>query len=313
MTIMRIESVIYGVEDLAASTRFFNDVGIEQVQSDATHTLFRTPVNQQLELRKLDDPLLPRAVYSGSGVREIIWGVDNERGLAEIRNELAKDRALIIDADGTTHTLDMTGYGIGFRVTNPIMPTDSVRDYNTPSRMNRINKRLNTHGRARPLQMIHIAMDIPDQDHQAANNFYTERLKFKVTDDVLPVGKFMQCEGNMQHHNLLLCHRTNDRSTNHLAFEVSDFDEVIEGGNFMTEQGWKESRRLGRHTAGSNVFRFFHSPAGGRIEIAHDMDRMDKNWKTQVWEKAPPHHLWMVKFPGDVERSHVPAETGVTE
>ncbi len=302
MTILRIESVIYGVDDLLTGARFFNDVGIEKVSTDEHLVRFRTPANQFLELRRLDDPALPRAVYAGPGVRKIIWGVDNERGLEEIRRELVKDREVTRDASGTLHAHDMTGYGIGFKVAEPGALDDGVRDFNTPSRMNRINRRLGTYGRARPLQMIHIAMDIPDKDHQAANDFYTERLKFKVTDDVLPVGKFMQCEGNMQHHNLLLCHRTNDCSTNHLAFEVRDFDEVIEGGNFMTEQGWKESRRLGRHTAGSNVFRFFHSPCGGRIEIAHDMDRMDRNWKTQVWEKAPPHHLWMVKFPGDVER-----------
>ena len=63
--------------------------------------------------------------------------------------------------------------------------------------------------------------------------------------------------------------------------EVWDHDEVIEGGNYMTEQGWKEARRLGRHTIGSNVFRFFEAPCGGRIELAADMDRVDKSFKTR--------------------------------
>jgi hypothetical protein len=46
----------------------------------------------------------------------------------------------------------------------------------------------------------------------------------------------------------------------------------------------------------------FHAPCGGRIEYAHDMDRMTKDFKTRVYEQTPPHHLWMVRFPGDAER-----------
>jgi len=146
------------------------------------------------------------------------------------------------------------------------------------------------------------SLDAPKASHEAANEFYLRRLRFRAIDDSRPVGIFMQCEGDLMHHNLLFVHRSDRTGTNHMAIEVRDFDEVVEAGNYMTERGWKESRRLGRHTLGSNVFRFFHSPCGGRIEFAHDMDRMDSNWKTRVWEKAPPHHLWMVKFPGDTEQ-----------
>lgn len=46
----------------------------------------------------------------------------------------------------------------------------------------------------------------------------------------------------------------------------------------------------------------FHSPCGGRIEFAFDMDRMDKTFVPRLWEKTPQHHLWMLKFPGDTER-----------
>ena len=42
---------------------------------------------------------------------------------------------------------------------------------------------------------------------------------------------------------------------------------------------------------------------GGRIEFAFDMDRMDKSFVPRVWDKTPPHHLWMLKFPGDAGQS----------
>ncbi len=302
MAILRIESIVYGVDDVESCTRFFADAGFEKLQASPGGALFRTPVNQHVELRRLDDPSLPPPTEAGSGIREIVWGVDTPEGLEAIRRELSQDREVTVGTDGVLHSRDMTGFGIAFRLADVLPAPESVRDYNSPTHFNRINRPLSVHGRPQPVRLLHVSMDIPKEGHDAANDFYLQRLRFKAVDDSRPVGIFMQCEGDTLHHNLLLVHRTDRASTNHIAIEVRDFDEVIEAGNFMTEQGWKESRRLGRHTLGSNVFRFIQAPCGGRIEFAHDMDRMDKSWKTRVWEKAPPHHMWMVKFPGDAGR-----------
>jgi hypothetical protein len=302
MSIIRIEKVIYGTDDLAAGARFYSDVGLETAYQKADEIVFRTPANQFVVLRRLDDPRLPSSPETESGIREVIWGVDKESTLEVIRRELAKDRPVQVDPEGTLHTHDLTGYGIGFTVANPSPVNVSRRKYNSPGKVERYSEDVQAYGRARPLRMIHVSMDIPKEGHEAANNFYIERLKFKPIDTPLPMGVFMQCEGDVEHHNLLLCHRPDRIATNHVAFEVRDFDEVVEGGNFLTDQGWKESRRLGRHTLGSNVFRMFHAPCGGRIEYAHDMDKMTKDFEPRVYEKTPPHHLWMLKFPGDPGR-----------
>jgi catechol 2,3-dioxygenase-like lactoylglutathione lyase family enzyme len=302
MAIVRIEGLVYGVEDMLACTRFNTDAGFECVRADAGGALFRTPVNQWIELRSAADPALPAAAGASAGLREIIWGVDSASGLAAIHRELSKDRAVTVDAQGTLHTHDETGYGIAFRVAEIAPPPPSVRAFNSPSYTGRLNERLSAIGHPQPIRIIHVALDVPDAGHDAANDFYLKRLGFKAIDDSRTVGIFMQCEGDLIHHNLLLVHRSDRKGINHICLEMLEFDAVMEAGNFMTEHGWKESRRLGRHTLGSNLFRFYHSPCGGRIEFAFDMDRMDKSWQTRVWEKAPPHHLWLVKFPGDAER-----------
>jgi len=304
LAILRIESVRYAVDDMETSARFFSDVGLEPVRNEPDAATFRTPVNQFIELRKSDDTALPPAVGEAVGIREIIWGVDDEESLEAIHRELSKDRSVSVDAEGVLHSQDLTGYGIAFKLAVVMPLTEREHRRNTPTRIGRLNQVLPNYGRAHPVRIMHIAMDVPDPGHDEATNFYLDRLGFKAMDRILPMGTFMQCEGNLEHHNLLLCHRTNRASTNHMSLEVWDHDEVIEGGNYMTEQGWKEARRLGRHTIGSNVFRFFHSPCGGRIEFASDMDRMDKSFKTRVWEKSPPHHLWILKFPGDAPDRH---------
>jgi hypothetical protein len=304
MAILRIEGVRYGVEHLPTCTRFFTDVGLEPAVAEPAVSTFRTPVGQTVELRHLDDPALPPAVGEVTGIREMIWGVSDQAGLDAIRQELARDRPVSVDADGTVHSRDLTGYGIAFRIADirPLAEREHAR--NTPTRIGRLNDMTTVYGRAHPVRLVHIAMDVPAEGHEAATDFYLNRLGFKAVDRIVPMGTFMQCEGDLQHHNLLLCHRTNRASTNHLCMEVWDHDEVIEGGNYLTEQNWKEARRLGRHTIGSNVFRFFQAPCGGRIELAADMDRIDKSFKTRVWEKSPPHHLWLLKFPGDAPGQH---------
>jgi hypothetical protein len=118
------------------------------------------------------------------------------------------------------------------------------------------------------------------------------------------MGVFMQCEGDDDQHNFLLCHRPDRVSTNHVSYEVPGFDDVIEGGNHMLEKGWREARRLGRHTVGSNVFRFIHTPSGGRVEYAADMDRADAGYGTRVHETAPPHHIWTLRTNRDEEEQH---------
>jgi catechol 2,3-dioxygenase-like lactoylglutathione lyase family enzyme len=296
MTITRIEAVTFGVLDLDACIRFFGDLGLEEVEAGATGATFRTPENQMVHLRLADDPGLPAPAAAAPTIREVVWGVDTRDAVAALAAELAKDRAVTADADGTLHALDNTGFGIGFAVSAPhTAETGSPRRYNVLRTDNRWNEPVTAYQRPQPIRLLHVTLDIPKQGREEAIDFYLSRLRFRPVDRVLDTGTFMQCEGDVEHHNLFLCFRPDQAGFNHVALEVRDFDEVMEGGNYMIERGWKESRVVGRHTLGSNIYRFVHCPAGGRVELAADMDRMNKSFETRVWEKNPGHHVWSLK------------------
>ena len=67
--------------------------------------------------------------------------------------------------------------------------------------------------------------------------------------------------------------------------------------------GVSRAFRIGRHTVGSNVFRFLHAPCGGRVEYAADMSRVDDSYETpRVHEETPPHHVWILK--GNEKEAH---------
>ena len=295
MTILRIERVVYAVDDVPTCARFFEDFGLLAGPKSDDRSELRTRTNQVVQLRRADDPGLPAPLESGPGLREVVWGVDQQRSLDLLIEDLRRDRTVTVDEDGVAHTLDETGFGLGLAVAAPEQSEPTASATNSYGNVQRWNESLAAPDDIRPLRICHVALNIPKAGREKAVDFYLERLNFRATDRVLEMGTFMQCEGDDDQHNLLLCHRPDRAGTNHTSYEVRNFDEVIVGGNQMLERGWHEARRLGRHTVGSNVFRFFHAPCGGRVEYAADMDRVDASRPTQVHETTPPHHLWTLR------------------
>ncbi|MDL5353054.1 VOC family protein [Microbacterium sp. zg-YB36] len=295
MSIERIESVTYGVDDLDECTRFFIDFGLALREQTPTRAVLTTQVGQTVVLRPLEDPELPAAVESGPGIREVVWGVDSQESLDVLVAGLRSDRAVHVDPDGVAHTYDETGFGVGLAVTRPEHVGYDPRKYNSSGRIERWNSSHGAIPQVRPIRICHVALNIPKEGRREAADFYLSRLNFRATDIVEPMGVFMQIEGDDDQHNFLLCHRPDRAGTNHTSYEVSGFDDVIEGGNHMIQKGWREARRLGRHTVGSNVFRFIHNPAGGRVEYAADMDRVDDSYGPNVHAETPPHHIWVLE------------------
>jgi len=302
MGIQRIESVIYSVDDLATCVRFFTDLGLTLIEQEDERAVFETLIGQTVQLRAggATEGLPASVEASNNTIREVVWGADSEAELAGFVAALGADREVTRDAGGVWHTGDETGFGVGLTVAGPAK-IDSVerRVANVTGHVNRWNQALSSVGAVRPLRMCHVALNIPKAGRDEAVAFYVDRLGFIPTDIVKPMGVFMRVPGDADQHNFLLCHRPDRAGVNHVSFEVPGFDDVIEGGNAMIEKGWQEARRLGRHTVGSNVFRFVHSPSGGRVELAADMDRVDDTYGPNVHETAPPHHIWTLRTSRD--------------
>ncbi|MFG1664036.1 VOC family protein [Streptomyces sp. Y7] len=301
MGIQRIESVTYAIDDLDACVRFFGDFGLFLLERTDEHAVFETLTGQTLHLDTRPDPLLPPPVEKGPTLREVVWGVDTPQEVERLAAEAGRDREVRLSADGVHHTVDRTGFGVGLTLARPKPTALTRRPANAPGDVKRWNTPVRAITRVRPLRMCHVALNIPAQGKDEAVAFYTRRLGFRPTDVVEPMGVFMQAPGDDDQHTMLLCHRPDKAGVNHIAYEVPGFDDVVEGGNHMIEQGWREARRLGRHTLGSNVFRFLHAPCGGRVEYAADMDRVDDSYETRVHETAPPHHIWALRTNRDQE------------
>ncbi|MFI6339324.1 VOC family protein [Streptomyces sp. NPDC050535] len=305
MGIQRIESVTYSIGDLAECVRFFDDFGLFQVERTDEYAVFETLTGQTLHLDTDPGPLLPPAVEGGPTLREVVWGLDTPAELERLVASVGRERTVREDAAGVFHTVDETGFGVGLTLARPKSAPVTPRPANALGSVNRWNTALESITRVRPLRMCHVALNIPKDGREEAVGFYVDLLGFRPTDVVEPMGVFMQAPGDEDQHTMLLCHRPDKAGVNHIAYEVPGFDDVIEGGNHMIDQGWREARKLGRHTVGSNVFRFVHAPCGGRVEYAADMDRVDDTYETRVHETTPPHHIWALRTNRDQQDNPV--------
>jgi len=295
MPITRVESLVYGVADIAAGVRYYRDWGLDLVEQGTRGAVFATPAGQTIRILPHDDRALPAAPDGdGSTLRHAVWGVDSADDLEALAGALADDREVVRDADGSLRTVDECGFSIGLAVSRP-QPVDVAPPLvNLNQNEQRLNAFVEGIEQARPLRLGHIVYFVPKQGAERQSEFYLDRLGFRLSDRTLGRGDFMRCAGSRDHHNLFLLQRDGAAAFNHAAFEVRNFDEIMMGGSFMKQQGWVPDTTPGRHILGSNLYWYFRNPCGGNTEYFADMDCMDDDWQPRIWENAPGFSLWSI-------------------
>ncbi len=288
MHVTTLDAVTYGVDDLSTAKSFWNDFGLTLLAEDARQLLFASEDQSTVEVRLRDDPSLPEPAESGPGVRESIFGVASEADLAAIEAELSKDRPVTRDSEGTVHTIDPLGFGVGFRVSRCRRVTAPDPQFNMPGRVGRLNGRGKFYKSACPLEMTHVVYMVTDTE--AELDFYVRRLGFKVSDSYPGLAYFLRGGDSTNHHNLFLLNpggKGEKLGFHHLAFEVSNIHEMFGGGLNMTRKGWKTMLGPGRHPISSCYFWYFMNPGGGGAEYDFDSDILDENWVPGEFDQTP--------------------------
>jgi catechol 2,3-dioxygenase-like lactoylglutathione lyase family enzyme len=279
MRIATVDSVTYGVSDLGEAKRFWNDFGLSLIEESADRLLFNSVDLSTVEVRHASDPTLPPAIETSPGVRETTFGVQAQADLDAIAAELAKDRDVRTDDDGTIHARDPLGIGIAFRVSQCRKVTAPDPQFNMPGRVGRLNARAKFYKSAQPMEMTHVVYMVPDTHVQIA--FYVDRLGFRISDSYPGRGYFLRGGGSDNHHNLFLLNpegKGEKLGFHHVAFEVSNIHELFGGGLNMTRKGWKTMLGPGRHPISSCYFWYFLNPCGGGAEYDFDSDIVNDDW-----------------------------------
>ncbi|HET7766386.1 MAG TPA: VOC family protein [Burkholderiales bacterium] len=285
-SITGIDAAVFGVVDLRVAGRFLDDWGLGRLRSGRSGADFACADRSEVSVRPLDSPRLPPAVEAGPTLREIVWGVGGRRALDAIGRNLARDRTVSEDPDGTVHSTDDTGLAIGFRVTRRRPLKARPAAFNAPGCAVRVNRGAPYYERALPQEISHVVLGVPDI--RAVERFYCKRLGFRVSDRYVGRAVFLRASPAGNHHHLFVLNSA-DRKVhfNHIAFKVRDIHEVIGGGQALAARGWETHAGPGRHYPSSACFWYFKSPLGGAAEYAADEDMVTARWRPRRFVMSP--------------------------
>src|SRR5690606_20414929 len=116
MSVLGIDEITYGVEDLASSARFFADWGLQQVAASDDEVIFECLNGCRVVVAALDKPGLPPAIEAGSTLREVVWGVESEADLKLYAERIAGEPGFT-EGEGRIGCLDPNGLAIRLQVT----------------------------------------------------------------------------------------------------------------------------------------------------------------------------------------------------
>lgn len=289
MSVLGIDQITYGTDDLALSRRFFADWGLALVQEGADELVFECLNGCRVVVAAMDKAGLPPAIEEGPTLREVVWGVQNADDLARYADAIRNDPGFVDTKVAGARRIgctDPNGLAVRLQVTQKRDIELQGAVMNTWSSKARVNQPSPIYERATPIEVGHVvffAADVP-----ACEAFYTSRFGFVSSDRYPGRGAFMRCAPDGGHHDLFLLQLpSGKRGINHVAFTVRDIHEVFGGGLHFSRCGWDTQLGPGRHPVSSAYFWYFKNPAGGLIEYYADEDQLTADWQPRDFEPGP--------------------------
>jgi len=280
MNIIGPDTLVFGVDDVAACSQYLADYGLQPYGVTAAGGRFEALDGTAIVLARQDDPRLPPALGTASMLRKTVYGVADQATLDAIAAELGRDRAVATLPDGSLETVDDMGFTLGFQVTvrRPLsLPAESINAPGAAPRRPANVVAVDEQAPASPRTLSHVVYFVPDAARAEA--FYVERLGFVCTDRFTGVGPFLRPAGTLDHHTLFMIQTPPFmKGCEHFTFHMGGPTEVVQAGTRMVGKGYQSFWGPGRHKFGSNWFWYFNSPLGCHVEYDADMDLHDERW-----------------------------------
>jgi catechol 2,3-dioxygenase-like lactoylglutathione lyase family enzyme len=148
-------------------------------------------------------------------------------------------------------------------------------------------------GPSHVLRLGHVVMFVPHCDQ--VFDWYARHFNFRISDSLCsPQDEsrsmliFARCglgEKFTDHHTLAFIDSSAfpnlpERTFDHSAYEVLDWDDLMLGHDFLTSAGRTHSYGVGRHVAGGMVFDYWRDVAGNKLEHWVDGDYVNDDYET---------------------------------
>lgn len=285
MSILGIDEITYGADDLPTCRRFFLDWGLALVEELSDQLVFETLNGCRVIVAASNRVGLPAAIETGPTLREVVWGVTGATDLALIAQKIRTQPGFLHSSDRIGCT-DPNGLAVRLQVSRKRNIDLACAEYNTWNTKGRINRASPAYERAQPVEVGHVVFFV--KDVVLCERFYVDLLGFAPSDRYPGRGAFLRCAPDGGHHDLFLLQRpAADAALNHVAFTVRDIHEVFGGGLHISRCGWETQLGPGRHPISSAYFWYFRNPAGALIEYYADEDQLTGEWQPREFEPGP--------------------------
>lgn len=161
MSVLGIDEITYGADDLATCRRFFLDWGLALVQEADDRLVFETLNGCRVIVAAVDHPDLPPAIEAGPTLREVVWGVESEADLALYAGRIAALPGFT-QGQGRIGCTDPNGLSVRLQVTQKRDVDVQGAAYNTWNRKDRVNQASPAYERAQPIEVGHVVFFVKD-------------------------------------------------------------------------------------------------------------------------------------------------------
>ncbi|WP_295545649.1 VOC family protein [uncultured Pseudacidovorax sp.] len=289
MSVLGIDQITYGTDDLATSRRFFLDWGLNLAYEGADELVFESLNGCRIVVASMDKAGLPPAIEEGPTLREVVWGVESAADLDRYADAIRGDAGFVdgeVAGGRRIGCTDPNGLAVRLQVSRKKTIDIECARVNTWANKARVNQPSPIYDRATPIEVGHVVFFVADV--KACEAFYASRFGFVASDRYPGRGAFLRCADIGGHHDLFLLQLpTGKRGINHVAFTVRDIHEVFGGGLHFSRCGWETQLGPGRHPISSAYFWYFKNPAGGLIEYYADEDQLTAEWAARDFEPGP--------------------------
>ena len=283
MALHGMHGITLGVTDVAATTPFYEDFGLEADGSGTTFSSTHGGAQLSIVERKWRQ------------IVDTTLGCDDDDDLDRIRHAATAAGHDYVDLGDAIEIVEpVTGLLIRVKVM-PRVELDPVEQapMNQAGYSPRLNARPDTlfvEATPRPRKLGHIAMSSPDIE--ATGKFLGDIIGAKLSDRV--PGNLAFWRTSTDHHNFALA-QAPGAVIHHLAWQMDDMDAIGHAArNLLTDNLERHAWGLGRHFLGSNLFWYFKDPAGNFVEYFSDIDQIvnDAEWMARDWEPDKALYIW---------------------
>ncbi|RQG87864.1 hypothetical protein EA462_13455 [Natrarchaeobius halalkaliphilus] len=262
----RFEHAELGVTDLEEATAFYTDVvGLIEIRDDGDCVYLGSGLDETFDI----------------AIREGDTGIDHFAVRVADRDELERYKARLDDAgvDVKRDDGNEPGQTAGLRFDLPSgtrmeLATVEDRRYQHSNEVHGDGR-----GGAAPMGVDHITL----ASHRVKDDatFLANHLDFSVSTAVTDdpdaeewSGAFTR-RGDYHHDVAFLPHPDPESTMHHISWEVKTVDHMKSFIDRINQHDVPLEFGIGRHYAGDNVFSYFQTPGGNRIELTAEMATVD--------------------------------------